>query len=340
MTTPAGTGLRCCILARVSTIKQHEQNQLDVLRKWMADRGVTIVSEYVVEDSAWETNGSKGKEFEAAREAIINEGRLGQWDILTVWAIDRLGRRGIEDTLATMRRLYDQGRDIWSHQEQWLITTEPRMRELLVSFMAWMAEQESSRRSERVKAGIARTQLEIAEQIAAGKTPTKRIGGRKLGSKDRKPRRTEGYRKPKGPPPEWMAQAQAMYDEIDADGRPAHSFQSIADQCGSNINTVWRRLSKNGPGGKARAQGLTPLRHLPPRPPAPTPEWVAAAQAMYDEVGEVGEPVHPVLGIAERAGVSSATLYRHLDRGGPGGKAREDYRRKQAASSRLTSGNR
>jgi DNA invertase Pin-like site-specific DNA recombinase len=160
-TKAAKRPLRCCILARVSTTRQHEENQLEVLRKWMHDRGVQIAREYVIQDSAWE-NGSngKGREFDAARAAILNEARLGEWDILTVWAIDRTSRRGIEDTLATMRRIYECGRDIWSHQEPWLVTTEPRMRELLVSFMAWMAEQESARRSERIKAGIARRKRE------------------------------------------------------------------------------------------------------------------------------------------------------------------------------------
>jgi DNA invertase Pin-like site-specific DNA recombinase len=160
-TETAGRPLRCCILARVSTTRQHEENQLEVLRTWMHDRGVQIAREYVIQDSAWENgNGAKGKEFDATRAAILNEARLGEWDILTVWAIDRTSRRGIEDTLATMRRIYECGRDIWSHQEPWLVTTEPRMRELLVSFMAWMAEQESARRSERIKAGIARRKRE------------------------------------------------------------------------------------------------------------------------------------------------------------------------------------
>jgi DNA invertase Pin-like site-specific DNA recombinase len=147
------------------------------------------VDEYVTEDSAWQNgNGTKGKEFDRTRDELINGARLGHYDVVLVWAVDRLSRRGIEDTLATMRRLYEHGCDIWSHQEPWLVTSEPRMRELLVSFMAWMAEQESARRSERIKAGMARRQRE-----------GKPVGGRVKGSKDRRKRSTDGYKDAWGP---------------------------------------------------------------------------------------------------------------------------------------------
>jgi DNA invertase Pin-like site-specific DNA recombinase len=329
MTTPAGTGPRtAAIWARVSTEEQHTENQLHVLRQWAANRGFTVTAEFITEDSAWSRNGGKGEEFDRQREALIRGAHLGQYKVVLIWALDRLSRRGYRDLDSLMERLATYDCDVLSHQEEWLTNLGP-YGEIARHMLSLQSEQASSRSSERIKLGIARVQREIAAELAAGKTPTKRIGGRKLGSKDKKPRRTEGYRKPKGPPPEWMAQAQAMYDELDPDGRPVRSIQDIADQCGSNLKTVWRRLSKNGPGGKARAQGLTVRRHLPPRPPAPPPPWVAAAQAMYDEVGEDGGPVHLIPGIAERAGVSISTLYRRLDRNGPGGKARAG---KQAAS--------
>ena len=58
-----------------------------------------------------------------------------------------------------------------------LDTTNPAVAELLLAIMAWLAQQESARRSERTKAGMARAK-------AAGKV----IGGRKLGSKNKRPR--------------------------------------------------------------------------------------------------------------------------------------------------------
>ena len=176
--------VRAALWARVSTTEQHSQNQTDILHEWAARRGLDLVAEFVTEDSAWQNgNGTKGKEFDRTRDKLINGARLGHYDVVLVWAVDRLSRRGIEDTLATMRRLYEHGCDIWSHEEPWLVTSEPRMRELLVSIMAWMAEQESARRSERIKAGMARRQREGQP-----------VGGRVKGSKDRRKRNTEGYK--------------------------------------------------------------------------------------------------------------------------------------------------
>lgn len=173
---------RCAIWARVSTLDQFTENQLAVLRAWAAARGLEVAAEFVTEDSAWQDGNGKGAEFDQARKDLLNGARLGHYKVILVWAIDRLSRKGIEDTLATMRRLYETGADIWSHEEAWLETSDPRMRELLVSFMAWMAQQESDRRSERIKIGLARRRAE-----------GKQVGGRKPGSKDKKPRDREAY---------------------------------------------------------------------------------------------------------------------------------------------------
>jgi DNA invertase Pin-like site-specific DNA recombinase len=178
---------RAAVWARVSTADQYTSNQLHQLRTWAKRRDLEIVAEFITEDSAWVTSTSrngKGAEFDKARAELLNGARLGHYQVILIWAIDRLSRKGIEDTLAVMRQLYEHGCDIWSHQEPWLVTSEPHMRELLVSFMAWVAEQESRRRSERIKAGLARRKAE-----------GKPVGGAvsKRGS-DRKPRRTEGYK--------------------------------------------------------------------------------------------------------------------------------------------------
>lgn len=132
---------------------------------------------YVVTDSAWASSNGKGAEFDRRREALIEACSLGEVRVVLLWAIDRLSRKGIEDTLATMRRIYATGADIWSREEPWLVTSEPRMRELLVSFMAWLAQAESDRRSERVKLGLARARSE-----------SEVIGGRKQGACNRRPR--------------------------------------------------------------------------------------------------------------------------------------------------------
>jgi DNA invertase Pin-like site-specific DNA recombinase len=52
---------------------------------------------------------------------------------------------------------------------------------VLVAFAGWMAERESARRSERIKAGLARRK---AQGLPVGRKP---------GSTDKTPRRKSGY---------------------------------------------------------------------------------------------------------------------------------------------------
>lgn len=175
----------CAIWVRVSTADQNTENQLGLLRQWATRRGLNIVTEHLIEDSAWSTTGGaggKGKEFDKHRAELLNGARLGHYSVVLVWALDRLSRRGMEDTLSVLRQLAECGTDVWSHEEPWLRTADAAMRELLVGLAAWMAKQESLRRSERTKAGIERRRK-------AGLP----VGGRKPGAKDRKPRQTEGY---------------------------------------------------------------------------------------------------------------------------------------------------
>jgi DNA invertase Pin-like site-specific DNA recombinase len=170
---------RCAIWARVSTDDQESSNQLSELRQWAARRGLEIAAEYVVDGaSAW-----KGEHHDRL-VAVLTDARLGRYDVLLVWALDRLDRldrEGVESTLGLLRRFHETGASIWSLKEPWTETADPRMAELLGAIYAWMAAEESRRRSERVKAGL-------ASRKAEGKPI-----GRRAGSQDRRPRRRSGY---------------------------------------------------------------------------------------------------------------------------------------------------
>ena len=121
---------RAAIWARVSTHEQHTANQLEELRAWAERRGLDVVAEFVTEDSGWQNgNGTKGKEFDKSRAALLDGARMGSYTVVLTWAIDRLSRRGIEDTLAALRRLGEAGCAVWSHQESWAEDLrDPRMR--------------------------------------------------------------------------------------------------------------------------------------------------------------------------------------------------------------------
>ena len=142
---------RCAIWGRVSTDEQESGNQLDELRTWAARRGLDVAAEYIIDGaSAW-----KGKHRDQVAAALANV-RLGRFDVLLVWALDRLDREGVEPTLGLLRRFQEAGAPVWSLQESWTETADPHTAELLGAIYAWMARAESARRTERVKAGLAR----------------------------------------------------------------------------------------------------------------------------------------------------------------------------------------
>jgi putative DNA-invertase from lambdoid prophage Rac len=171
------------IWARVSTTEQHTANQLEALRAVAADRGLDVVAEFVTEDSAWRASNGKGKgaEFDRQRRALLDGAHEGRYVVVLIWALDRLSRQGIVDTGNVVRQLTAAGCEIWSHQESWMQTTDPHTRELIIAIMAWLAEMESARRSERIKAGLARRRRE-------GKPV-----GRRAGATDARKRKRSGY---------------------------------------------------------------------------------------------------------------------------------------------------
>jgi len=168
--------VKAAIWARVSTEEQDSANQLGELRAWAQRRGLDVAREYVLEGtSAW-----KGQHRNQLGLALA-DARTGCYDVLLVWALDRLSREGVEATLGLLRRFHAAGAPVWSLREPWTETADPSMAELLAAIYAWMARAESARRSERVRAGIARRK-------AAG-LPV----GRQPGASDLKPRKRSGY---------------------------------------------------------------------------------------------------------------------------------------------------
>ena len=166
---------RCALWARVSTDEQESGNQLAVLRAEAARRGLDVAAVYVLDGlSAW-----TGAHREQLRQAL-DDARAGRFEVLLVWALDRLERGGIEPTLRVMRQLRERGVQVVSVQEPWT-DASGEMGELLTAVMAWVARMESQRRSERVRAGLARRR---AQGLPVGRQP---------GAKDTRPRKRSGY---------------------------------------------------------------------------------------------------------------------------------------------------
>ena len=166
---------RCALWAQVSTDEQESGNQLAVLRAEAARRGLEVTAEYVLDGmSAW-TGAHRGQ----LRRAL-DDTRAGRFEVLLVWALDRLERGGIEPTLRVIRQFRERGVQVVSVQEPWT-DASGEMGELLTAVMAWVARMESQRRSERVRAGLARRR---AQGLPVGRQP---------GAKDTRTRKRSGY---------------------------------------------------------------------------------------------------------------------------------------------------
>src|SRR6516225_1396415 len=123
---------RCALWARVSTDQQESGNQLAALRAEAARRGLEVAAEYVLDGlSAW-TGAHRDQLLRA-----LDDARAGRYEVLLVWALDRLERGGIEPTLRVMRQLRERGVLVVSLQEPWTGAGR-EMQELLTAVMARM----------------------------------------------------------------------------------------------------------------------------------------------------------------------------------------------------------
>jgi DNA invertase Pin-like site-specific DNA recombinase len=110
----------------------------------------------------------------------LDDAHAGKFQVIVVWALDRINREGAEGALRLIRQFKHRGCILVSVRESWL-NAAPEVQDVLVAFAGWMAQQESRRRSERIKAGLDRRR-------AQGKPV-----GRQPGAADKKPRKRSGY---------------------------------------------------------------------------------------------------------------------------------------------------
>jgi DNA invertase Pin-like site-specific DNA recombinase len=172
---------KAAVWIRVSTSHQATENQVLDLEKFAAHHGYEIVERYELSESAW-NGGKDGGEYKTTMQRALDHAWRGDYDVLIVWALDRLTREGAEGALRILRQFRERGCVVVSVKESWL-NGAPEIQDVLVSFAGWVAQQESNRRSERIRAGLAR-------RVAEGKPVGGAVSRR---GKDRKPRQTTGY---------------------------------------------------------------------------------------------------------------------------------------------------
>jgi len=139
--------MKIAIYARVSTEKQDNENQLVQLREFAAKQGWNVIAEYVDRES-----GAKSDRVEFQR--MFADASKRKFDLVLFWALDRLSREGVLQTLQHLNRLENHGVGFRSFTEQYFDSCGI-FREAVISIMATLAKQERVRRSERTKAGLA-----------------------------------------------------------------------------------------------------------------------------------------------------------------------------------------
>ncbi len=143
--------MKAALYARVSTDEQSAENQLPALRDYARRRGYDVVQVYQENESAWRA----GHQTELAR--LLEDGRKRKFEVVLVWALDRLSREGSLAILQLIDKFKRYGVKVISYQESW--TEAPgELAEVLYAIAGWVARMESQRRSERTKAGLARAE--------------------------------------------------------------------------------------------------------------------------------------------------------------------------------------
>lgn len=101
--------MKVAIYARVSTDEQTEQNQVPILESWAKQRGYEVHEVYRDIGSAWQ----KSDQRELRR--LIEDARRGKFQVVMVWALDRLSRGGIGkmfSVLDTLQRYKVRGKSV------------------------------------------------------------------------------------------------------------------------------------------------------------------------------------------------------------------------------------
>lgn len=165
---------RAVIYARCSTSEQDYTRQLEELRASARSAGWDVIAQI----------GSYAPG--SANDSDLNEIRAmaarRSFDVLMVWELSRLSRRGPGAILALLTQLEAWGVRVDSQVETW-VNVDGLQRELLISIFAWVAHWERQMIS-------ARTRSAMASRRALGVHV-----GRPKGAKDKRPRKFANRKK-------------------------------------------------------------------------------------------------------------------------------------------------
>jgi DNA invertase Pin-like site-specific DNA recombinase len=191
---------RTVLYLRVSTSDQDVENQRRVLLEVAARRGWNVVREYCDDGISGSGRRDKRPDF----DAMMKDATRRRFDVVMVWAIDRLGR-SVATVSTALVDLDHAGVAIYADKEGMDATT-PHGRAML-QMASVFAELERGMLVERINAGIARA----------------RVTGTKSG-------------KPIGRAPASPKTIRAIRERLEA----GQGIRSIARELGAGVSTVMR----------------------------------------------------------------------------------------------------
>ena len=142
--------MRAAIYARVSTLDQQPENQLQELRRYADARGWTAV-EYV------DRGVSGAKDRRPALDQLLTDARRRRLDVVVCWRLDRLGRN-LKHLITLLEELQALGVAFVSLAEGIDATTPAG--KLQMHILGAIAEFERERIRERVLAGLQRARTQ------------------------------------------------------------------------------------------------------------------------------------------------------------------------------------
>src|SRR6266576_2759898 len=142
--------VKAAIYARVSTVDQEPENQLQELRRYVTARG-WMAAEYV------DRGVSGAKDRRPALDQLLADARRRRFDVLVCWRLDRLGRN-LKHLITLLEELQALGVAFVSLNEGIDATTPAG--KLQMHILGAIAEFERARIAERVKAGLQRARAQ------------------------------------------------------------------------------------------------------------------------------------------------------------------------------------
>jgi DNA invertase Pin-like site-specific DNA recombinase len=149
---------RAALYVRVSTTDkgQTTENQERELHEWAQRQDYELVGVFYDHVS-----GAKGRATRSGLHEMLEAAHRREFDVLLVWALDRLSREGIGAVHGYVNDLVRCKVKLRSLREPWLVLEDGNpVTPLILSVFAWVAEMERRRIAERTRAGMQRARAQ------------------------------------------------------------------------------------------------------------------------------------------------------------------------------------